>query len=57
VTENPARALGLGRIKGGLEPGRHADLIIIQEPFELDGVMLKGKWARKNGQTLIHDAF
>ncbi len=57
VTENPARALGLERIKGGLEPGKHADLIIIQDPFELDGVMLKGKWARKNGQTLIHDAF
>jgi beta-aspartyl-dipeptidase (metallo-type) len=57
VTENPAKALGLGRIKGRLEPGKHADLIIIQEPFELDGVMLKGKWARKNGQTLIRDPF
>ncbi len=57
VTENPAKALGLDRVKGFLEPGKHADLIIIREPFELDGVILKGKWARKDGQTLIHDAF
>ena len=41
----------------GLAPGKHADLIILKEPFELDGVLWKGKWARKNGQTLIHDLF
>ena len=57
VTENPARSLGLGRIKGLVEPGQHADLIILREPFELDGVVLKGKWARRDGQTLIRDPF
>lgn len=57
VTENPARSLGLGRIKGLIQPGRHADLIILKEPFELDGVLLKGKWARRDGQTLIRDPF
>ncbi len=57
VTENPARSLGLGGIKGRVEPGKHADLMILKEPFELDGLMLKGKWARKDGQTLIRDPF
>ena len=45
------------RTKGLVEPGKHADLIILKEPFELDGVILKGKWARKDGQTLIRDPF
>ena len=31
--------------------------MILKEPFELDGLMLKGKWARKDGQTLIRDPF
>ncbi len=57
VTENPARSLGLGRIKGRVEPGKDADLILLQEPFELDGVILKGKWGRKDGRTLIRDPF
>ncbi len=56
-TENPAGTLGLERTKGRLEPGKHADLIILDEAFELNSVLLKGKWARKNGQTLIRDNF
>ena len=57
ISENPAKSLGLERTKGLVEPGKHADLIILKEPFELDGVLLKGKWARKDGQTLIRDPF
>jgi beta-aspartyl-dipeptidase (metallo-type) len=51
VTRNPAQAIGCARGKGSLETGKDADLIILNESFELESVLIKGKWARKKGIT------
>ncbi|MFG2679417.1 N-acetylglucosamine-6-phosphate deacetylase [Streptomyces sp. NPDC048392] len=44
ISANPARLLGLdGRI-GSLEPGRDADLVVLDDAFDLVGVMRRGEW-------------
>jgi beta-aspartyl-dipeptidase (metallo-type) len=57
VTRNTANVIGCGRQKGSLEVGKDADLIILQENYELDGVIARGKWVKKNAVTLVHEAF
>jgi len=57
VTRNTANAIGCGEKKGSLAVGKDADVIILNEAFELEAVLIKGKWAKKNGITLIKDPF
>ena len=47
VTSVPARALGASDRAGSLEPGRQADLCVIDDELTLIGVMLAGRWTRE----------
>ncbi|MDN3296229.1 N-acetylglucosamine-6-phosphate deacetylase [Streptomyces ficellus] len=44
ISANPAKLLGLYDRVGSLEPGKDADLVVLDDAFGLVGVMRKGAW-------------
>lgn len=44
ISANPARLLGMYDEIGSLEPGKDADLVVLDAEFDLKGVMRKGEW-------------
>ncbi|MDI3418059.1 N-acetylglucosamine-6-phosphate deacetylase [Streptomyces luteolus] len=44
ISANPAKLLGVYDRVGSLEPGKDADLVVLDEHFDLAGVMRKGEW-------------
>lgn len=44
LTSNLARLLGLERRKGSLQAGADADLLLLDDHFEVAGVMARGAW-------------
>ena len=44
LSANPARLLGAYDRIGSLEPGKDADLVVLDAEFDLVGVMRKGRW-------------
>ncbi|MGW2821491.1 N-acetylglucosamine-6-phosphate deacetylase [Streptomyces sp. NPDC001443] len=44
LSANPARLLGMYDRVGSLEPGKDADLVLLDEDFDLKGVMRRGEW-------------
>ncbi|MFJ6726003.1 N-acetylglucosamine-6-phosphate deacetylase [Streptomyces sp. NPDC091281] len=44
LSANPARLLGVDDRVGSLEPGKDADLVLLDENFDLKGVMRRGGW-------------
>ncbi|MFG2598635.1 N-acetylglucosamine-6-phosphate deacetylase [Streptomyces sp. NPDC048462] len=47
ISANPARLLGVYDRVGSLEPGKDADLVVLNADFTLKGVMRKGEWVRQ----------
>ena len=47
ISTNPARLLGVDDKVGTLSPGKHADLVVLNDDFELAGVMRQGEWIRQ----------
>ncbi|NGO71556.1 N-acetylglucosamine-6-phosphate deacetylase [Streptomyces boncukensis] len=45
ISTNPARLLGVADRVGTLEPGKDADLVVLDADFALTGVMRRGEWA------------
>ncbi|MFD4632624.1 N-acetylglucosamine-6-phosphate deacetylase [Streptomyces sp. NPDC058284] len=44
ISANPARLLGMYDTVGSLEPGKDADLVVLDASFDVKGVMRKGEW-------------
>ncbi|MFE6223710.1 MULTISPECIES: N-acetylglucosamine-6-phosphate deacetylase [unclassified Streptomyces] len=44
LSANPARLLGVYDRVGSLEPGKDADLVVLDDAFDVKGVMRKGEW-------------
>ncbi|MFC8226683.1 N-acetylglucosamine-6-phosphate deacetylase [Streptomyces sp. NPDC057287] len=47
ISANPARLLGLYDRVGSLDPGKDADLVVLDADFALKGVMRRGEWIVK----------
>ncbi|WP_055567309.1 N-acetylglucosamine-6-phosphate deacetylase [Streptomyces atriruber] len=44
ISANPAKLLGQYDTVGSLEPGKDADLVVLDAAFDVKGVMRKGEW-------------
>jgi len=43
VTINPARELGIDKVKGSLEPGKFADIVILDKAFNIQQTIVEGQ--------------
>jgi len=44
LSANPARLIGLADEVGSIEPGKYADLVVLDAAYDLVGVMRRGEW-------------
>ena len=56
-TENPARVLGQTGKKGVIAPGADADLLVMDQAYEVRHLMAKGRLAVENGVPLMKGKF
>ncbi|MFD4142895.1 N-acetylglucosamine-6-phosphate deacetylase [Streptomyces sp. NPDC058572] len=52
ISANPARLLGMYDRVGSLEPGKDADLVVLDAEFTLKGVMRRGHWLHTDGAVV-----
>ncbi len=57
VTSNPAKRTGIFARKGSLEVGKDADLLLIDENFDIETVIAKGRVMLHNGELLVKGIF
>jgi len=56
MTSNVARLLRLSR-KGRIALGGDADLLVVDQDNQIDGVMARGRWQVKNSVQLVNGLF
>ncbi|MGW1773676.1 N-acetylglucosamine-6-phosphate deacetylase [Streptomyces sp. NPDC002104] len=44
ISANPAKLIGVYDQVGSLEPGKYADLVVLDSAFDVRGVMRRGEW-------------
>jgi len=57
MTTNVAAGLNLAGVKGKIESGYDADLLILDEGFEIDTFVAKGKVLKRNGKIAVRFPF
>jgi len=57
VTLNPAKRLEISIIKGSLEEGKDADLLVLSKDLQIQEVYARGKRMMKNGEPMTRDPF
>jgi len=57
ITSNPADRLGLSDLKGRLQEGTDADLVILDEDLRIDQVFAKGQLMVDNGDAVVKGTF
>jgi len=57
VTANPAKRAGLSESKGGLAPGKDADLLILGPDLEIDSVIAKGRLMVHKQEIIVKGTF
>ena len=48
ATATPAKAIGIYGDRGSIEPGKVADLVVLDEDLNVKGVILEGNFVRKD---------
>ncbi len=57
VTSNPAKRAGIYQMKGSVEEGKDADLLILDKDLRIESVMAKGRIMVDQGEVLVKGTF
>ncbi len=57
ITTNPADRLGISKLKGRIEPGADADIVILDQDFSIDKVFARGRLMVDSGAPVVKGAY